>query len=151
MRRKVKKKLLGYDFNLPLICNLCKGKYHPDKKRHIHAHSAYCDGTCRSHSGGNAILTVCFLSILGRGVVTAGRIFLTTAETTHHDHGWKKRPLPKLEVWLPITTSVVLAQGRSTLSRVLESSTERPWPCPQCWVVCCWLIILGQGCLLSAL
>ncbi len=98
----------------------------------LNAHSTYCDGICQSQSGRNAILTVCFLSILSRGVVTAGRIFLAADGTSHHHQGWKNATATGRGVIANNNYSVVLAQGRSTLSRVLERSTKRPWPCPLC-------------------
>lgn len=101
--------------------------------RALNAHSTYCDGICQSQSGGNAILTVCLLYILGRGVITAGRIFLTAAETSHHHHqGWKNATATGRGVIANNNYSGVFGRGTNTLSRVLERSTKRPWLCPRC-------------------
>lgn len=64
--------------------------------------------------------------------ITAGRIFLTADETSHHHQGWKNATTTGRGVIANNNYSVVLARGRSTSSRVLERSTKRPWPCPLC-------------------
>lgn len=150
MKKKVEKKLPCYDFNLPLVCNLCKGKYHPGKKWYTNAHGTYCDGTCWSHSGGNAILTVFFFSILGKVLWLHLESSLPQLNQLIVIRARKKTLLSQVGVWLPITT-IVLFGCRDWAHCVLENSAERPWPCPLWWVVCCWLIILGQNSLLSAL
>lgn len=70
-----------------------------------------CLGIYQGQSGGNAILAVCSLSILGRGVVTAGRIFLTAVETSHHHQSWRDASAKGRDVIANNNYSGVLAQG----------------------------------------
>lgn len=71
---------------------------------------------------------MCFLFIPGRDVVTAGRIFLSAAETSHRHQGWKNAMATGRGVIANNNYNGVLAQGQSTSSRVLEHSIKDPGP-----------------------
>lgn len=73
----------------------------------------------------------CFLPSLGSDVVTAGALFITAPKTGHH-HRERKNIQTGRGLIANNICSGILAQGRSTSSHVLERSTKRPWPCPQC-------------------
>lgn len=81
-------------------------------KRALNAHSTSRDAICQSQSGGNAILSVCFLSIMDRGGVTAGGIFIAAARTSRCRRRGLERKTPPPQVEgvepdLPITTTAV--------------------------------------------
>lgn len=57
-------------------------------------HSTFSDTICQSWSGGNTIVSVCLLSVLGGDVVTAGMIFISMPKTSHQPQGQGKMAFP---------------------------------------------------------